>query len=143
MKLEWFAGVDWGSQQHQVCVLDAEGKLLGEPAFEHGGAGLSAMAAWLLSLTPGQAGDVGVALETPRGPVVECLMERGFVVHAINLKQLDRFRDRFSPAGAKDDRQDARILAYALRTDPRCLRQLRSTDPTSLNCASGRGSART
>ena len=25
-------------------------------------------------------------------------------VFAINLKQLDRFRDRFSPAGAKDDR---------------------------------------
>jgi len=31
----------------------------------------------------------------------------GFVVHAINPKQLDRFRDRFSPAGAKDDRRDA------------------------------------
>ncbi len=130
MKLEWFAGVDWGSQRHHVCVLDAEGKVLGERAFEHGGAGLSAMADWLLSLTAGQAGEVGVALETPRGPVVESLMERGFVVHAINPKQLDRFRDRFSPAGAKDDRRDARVLASALRTDPHCLRRLESTDPT-------------
>ncbi len=130
MKLEWFAGVDWGSQRHHVCVLDADGKVLGERAFEHGGAGLSAMADWLLSLTAGQAGEVGVALETPRGPVVESLMERGFVVHAINPKQLDRFRDRFSPAGAKDDRRDARVLASALRTDPHCLRRLESTDPT-------------
>ncbi|MCY4025064.1 MAG: hypothetical protein OXH75_01965 [Acidobacteria bacterium] len=48
-------------------MLDAEGKVLGERAFEHGGAGLSAMAAWLMSLTVGRAGDVGVALETPRG----------------------------------------------------------------------------
>ena len=64
------------------------------------------------------------------GPVVESLMERGFVVHSINPKQLDRFRDRFSPAGAKDDRRDARVLASALRTDPHCLRQLESTDPT-------------
>ena len=130
VKLEWFAGVDWGSQRHQVCVVDAGGKVLGERAFEHGGAGLSAMADCLLSLTAGQAGDVGVALETPRGPVVQSLMERGFVVHAINPKQLDRFRDRFSPAGAKDDRRDARVLASALRTDPHCLQRLESTDPT-------------
>ena len=31
-------------------------------------------------------------------------MERGLAVHAINPKQLDRFRDRLSLAGAKDDR---------------------------------------
>ena len=38
------------------------------------------------------------------GPVLEALMDRGFTVYAINPKQLDRFRDRFSPSGAKDDR---------------------------------------
>jgi len=65
----------------------------------------------------------------PRGPVVESLMERGFAVHSINPKQLDRFRDRLSPAGAKDDRRDARVLASALRTDPHCLRRLEPTDP--------------
>ena len=36
--------------------------------FKHGGAGLSEIADWLLSFA---AGDVGVAIETPRGPVVE------------------------------------------------------------------------
>ena len=77
-----------------------------------------------------EAGGIGVAVETPRGPVVESLMERGLAVHSINPKQLDRFRDRFSPAGAKDDRRDARVLASALRTDAHCLRCLESTDPT-------------
>ena len=129
MKLAWFAGVDWGSQKHQACVLDAAGKLLGEREFEHGGAGLSQMADWLLSFAAGDESEVGVAVETPSGPVVESLMERGFVVHSINPKQLDRFRDRMSPAGAKDDRRDARVLASALRTDPHCLRQLEPTDP--------------
>ena len=118
MKLAWFAGVDWGSEKHQVCVLDAAGKVLGEREFEHSGTGLSQMASWVLSLATGDAGEVGVAVETPRGPVVESLMERGFAVHSINPKQLDRFRDRLSPAGAKDDRPDARVLASALRTDP-------------------------
>ena len=129
LKLAWFAGVDWGSRKHQACVLDAVGKVLGEREFEHGGAGLSQMADWLLSFGSGEAGEIGVAIETPRGPVVESLMERGFAVHSINPKQLDRFRDRFSPAGAKDDRRDARVLASALRTDPHCLRRLEPTDP--------------
>ena len=39
------------------------------------------------------------------------------------------FPDRFSPAGAKDDRRDARVLASALRTDPHCLRRPEPTDP--------------
>ena len=129
MELAWFVGVDWGSQTHQACVSDVAGKLLGERAFEHGGQGLSEMADWILSFTAGKAEQVGVAIETPRGPVVESLMERGFAVHAINPKQLDRFRDRISPAGAKDDRRDARVLASALRTDPHCLRRLEPTDP--------------
>ena len=129
LKLAWFAGIDWGSRKHQACVLDAAGNVLGEREFEHGGAGLSQMADWLLSFAAGDEGEVGVAIETPRGPVVESLMERGFAVHSINPKQLDRFRDRFSPAGAKDDRRDARVLASALRTDPHCLRRLEPTDP--------------
>ena len=129
MKLAWFAGVDWGSQKHQACVLDAAGELLGEREFEHGGAGLLQMADWLLSFGAADESEIGVAVETPSGPVVESLMERGFVVHSINPKQLDRFRDRMSPAGAKDDRRDARVLASALRTDPHCLRQLEPTDP--------------
>ena len=130
MELRWFAGVDWGSQKHQACVLDAAGEVLGEREFEHGGAGLLAMATWLLSFTTGRADEVGVAVETPSGPVVESLLEHDFAVHSINPKQLDRFRDRISPAGAKDDRRDARVLASALRTDPHCLRRLEPTDPT-------------
>ena len=129
MKLAWFVGVDWGSQTHQACVIDVAGKLLGERAFEHGGQGLSEMADWVVSFAAGAADQVGVAIETPRGPVVESLMERGWAVHAINPKQLDRFRDRLSPAGAKDDRRDARVLASALRTDPHCLRRLEPADP--------------
>ena len=72
--------------------------------------------------------EASAAIETPRGPVVESLMEHGFAVHSVNPKQLDRFRDRLSPAGAKDDRRDARVLASALRTDAHCFRRLEPTD---------------
>ncbi|BDV41005.1 IS110 family transposase [Methylocystis bryophila] len=70
-----------------------------------------------------------VAIEVPHGPVVESLMERGFHVYAINPQQLDRFRDRFSPAGAKDDSRDAEALTDALRTDRHCFRLLAPLHP--------------
>jgi hypothetical protein len=48
---------------------------------------------------------------------------------AINPKQLDRLRDRFSIAGAKDDRRDARAAADGLRTDRHLFRRLQIADP--------------
>ena len=108
--LEYFAGVDWGSETHQVCIIDGEGAVLGERAFRHGGPGLADMADWLVATTGAEPHIIGVAIEIPHGPVVESLMERGFAVHSLNPKQLDRFRDRFSPAGAKDvGRQEAQL----------------------------------
>jgi transposase len=124
----WFAGVDWGSEQHQVCILDGAGKVKGERAFSHGGAGLVALCDWLVSVA-GSSSSVAVAIEVPHGPVVDALQDRGFAVHAINPKQLDRLRDRFSVAGAKDDRRDARIAAAGLRTDPQLFRPVRIGDP--------------
>ena len=39
---------------------------------------------------------------------------------SINPKQLDRFRDCYTAAGAKDDSRDAYVAADALRTQPDC-----------------------
>ena len=129
-ELTWYVGVDWGSRKHQVCVLDGAGEVCGERAFAHGGPGLCAMGSWILETVGDVApATVGVAIETPRGPVVESLLEHGLAVYSINPKQLDRFRDRYSPAGAKDDRRDALVLASALRTDPHCLRRVTALDP--------------
>ena len=127
----WFVGVDWASQTHRVVLTDAKGSKVAERGFDHGGEGLAEMATWICKHAGGaEPAAIGIAIEVPHGPVVEGLMERGFPVHAINPKQLDRFRDRFSPAGAKDDSRDAEVLASALRTDPRCLRRLEPLDPT-------------
>lgn len=125
---EIFVGVDWGSQEHQVCAIKADGVELTNRAFQHGGAGLDLLMASLDALSARREA-VAVAIETSRGPVVEALLERGFVVFALNPKQMDRFRDRFSIAGAKDDRFDARVLADSLRTDSVCFRKLRVEDP--------------
>src|SRR5215472_13350309 len=124
-----FVGIDWGSQQHQVYVLDRDRRRLGERVVDHDGASLAQLVAWLWGLSAGQPQRVSVAIEVPRGAIVEGLVERGFHVFAINPKQLDRFRDRHSVAGAKDDRRDAFVLADSLRTDRPSFRRLRLDAP--------------
>jgi hypothetical protein len=126
--ISWFAAVDWGAEKHQGCVLDAQGRIAGEREFSHSGAGLAQLCDWILSIG-GSASLVAVGVETPHGPVVDALLDRGFVVHAINPKQLDRLRDRFSVSGAKDDRRDAYVSADGLRTDRHLFRRLQIADP--------------
>ncbi len=126
--VSWFAGIDWGSEKHQVCLLDAAGQVVGEREFRHGGAGLAALCDWLVSVA-GEPGRVAVAIEVSHRPVVDALLDRGFAVHAINPKQLERLRDRVSLAGAKDDRRDARVAAGGLRTDPHLFRPVEAGDP--------------
>ena len=123
------AGVDWATGSHQVCVVDAGGKELGNRSFPHSGSGLTAMADWILELSGLEPRHVAVGIETPHGPVVETLQGRGFRVFAISPRQLDRFRDRYFPSGAKDDSLDARVLADALRSDRYAYRELTLPEP--------------
>ena len=132
MPYEWFVGIDWGSQQHQVCILDRDRRRVGERVVDHEGASLARLADWLWTVAAGQPQRVAVAIEVPRGAMVEGVLERGFHVFAIHPKQLDRFRDRHSVAGAKDDRRDAFVLADSVRTDQPSFRRLQLDDPQLL-----------
>jgi transposase len=125
----WLVGIDWASEEHVVSLYDEGGSKIGQRKFPHGGTGLTDMITWLLKASGAQPGEIHVAIETPHGPIVEALLERGFNVYSINPKQLDRFRDRFTVAGAKDDSRDADVLADSLRTDMRAFRKLSIADP--------------
>src|SRR5712692_3953172 len=128
-EVDWFVGIDWASQSHQVCLVDARGECLGERAIAHGGPGIEELCDWLIARTGATPEVIGVAIEMTQGPIVEALLERGFCVYGINPKQLDRFRDRFTVAGAKDDRRDAHVLADSLRTDRHAFRRLSNDEP--------------
>lgn len=125
----WYLGVDWGAEAHFARLADRGGRELGRRSFAHSGEGLAQMADWALKLSGAEPGAILVAIEVPQGPVVEALMERSFRLFAINPKQADRFRDRFSPAGAKDDSRDSEVLSDALRTDPKAFRELAPAEP--------------
>jgi N-acetylglucosamine kinase-like BadF-type ATPase len=55
----WFVGIDWGSEKHQVCVLDQQGTVVGERSFPHSGAGLAEVVSqswWKLGVAASPAG---------------------------------------------------------------------------------------
>lgn len=128
-EFRWFVGIDWATKEHQVAVVDAKGTLLRELRVEHDGVAIEDFAQMLAELSAGDLGAVAVAIETPRGSIIELLVERGVCVFSINPKQLDRFRDRHTVAGAKDDRRDAFVLADSLRTDMKLFRKVIPDDP--------------
>ena len=128
----FFAGIDWGSDKHRICLINRDGQTMAERWIEHSGDSLAELAAWLRQHTSDSPSLLAAAIEIPRGAIVETLLEHGFTVFSINPKQLDRFRDRYSPAGAKDDRRDAFVLADALRTDMHCFRAVKLDDPAMI-----------
>ena len=84
--VEWLAGIDWASQTHQVCLVDAGGKIVGERGFAHGGAGLAELCSWLLTMTRAAPTAIAVAIEVPHGPIVEALLDTAAEVLA-SLRQ--------------------------------------------------------
>lgn len=125
----FYVGVDWGTAAHQVCVTDAAGKVICERSIGHSGEAIGEFLGFLDTLTRMEPAQAAVAIEVPHGPVVEAFLERRYAVFSINPKQLDRFRDRHTTAGAKDDRRDAFVAASSLRTDRHCFRQVVADDP--------------
>lgn len=125
----YFVGIDWATESHEICVLNAEQQVLDRKAVEHNGSGIAQFVEYLEKLSSGDPEQVAIGIEIPRGALVETLVERRFAVYSLNPKQPDRFRDRHTVAGAKDDRRDALIIADSLRTDMKLFHRVCIDEP--------------
>ena len=114
-----FAGVDWASEEHAVCVVDADGRITEGRRFRHDERGLRALCARLVEL-----GVLLVAVERPDGLLIERLLDSGLQVIAVHPNQVAASRPRFSNAGGKSDSFDAFVLAELARTDSHRFRVL-------------------
>ena len=108
----FFAGLDWASQTHAVCIIDAQGAVHDRFDIDHTAAGLIELRRHLLA-----AASPPVAIERPSGLVVDTLMEAGFTVFPIHPNAVKATRPRYRSHGAKSDASDAYLLADLLRTD--------------------------
>ncbi|MGH2800250.1 MAG: IS110 family transposase [Thermoleophilaceae bacterium] len=118
--METFAGIDWASEEHALCVVDESGEKLAGEFFAHEEAGIRELIARMRAL-----GVVRVAIERPDGLLVDRLLEGGFAVLPVHPNKLKATRSRYEVAGGKSDGFDAFCLAELARTDAHRLRVLR------------------
>lgn len=114
-----FAGIDWASADHAVCVADMTGRVKDQFTAAHDKAGIAALIARLR-----KNGASEVAIERGDGVLVDALLAAGLTVMVIGSRQVKNLRSRYGSSGAKDDRFDAFVLADTLRTDRARLRPL-------------------
>ena len=130
-----WAGVDWADESHQVCVVDTAGKVVEAFAIDHQAEALAGLPHRLRTL--GQV--AGVAIETPRHPLVATFLNEGFMVYPVNPSMSHKWCQALSVAGATDDPSQAFALADGLCHHHERLRPLLPEDPATrqlaLECA--------
>ncbi len=114
-----FAGVDWASEEHAVCVVDERGRILDGRRYRHSELGIPTLCARLVRLRVAL-----VALERPDGLLIGRLLDAGLAVVAVHPNQVKAMRPRFSVAGGKSDGFDSFVLAELARTDSHRFRVL-------------------
>ena len=113
MNADVFAGLDWASQIHAVCIIDTAGRVLERFTVKHDRDGL----AELLRRLAHYGARVRIAIERPSGVIVDALVEAGHQIFPIHPNAVKASRPRYRSHGAKSDASDAYLLADLLRTD--------------------------
>ncbi|MGH8568194.1 MAG: IS110 family transposase [Gammaproteobacteria bacterium] len=120
--MSYSAGLDWGSTEHALCVVDGAGRIVMQTKVRHDAEGLAAMQRQLVQIAP--AAEMPIAIERPSGLIVDTLVEAGFQVVPIHPNVVKACRPRYRAAGGKHDPGDAYLLADVLRTDGHRFRPL-------------------
>ena len=80
---EWFVGIDWAAEAHALCLVDARGQVRGERTVAHTAVAVQEAVLWLCAQTGTEPDAITVGIETPRGVLVDTLIELGFCVYAL------------------------------------------------------------
>ena len=121
-----FAGIDWASKTHMICVVDQLGDIRARFEIVNTGKTFTGLVRRLTKL-----GVAGVAIERCDGPFVEALLDADLPVFVITPRQVKGLRSRYSGSGAKSDASDAYLLGDVLRTDRHRLTPLRQDSPAT------------
>ena len=115
-----FAGIDWASQAHAVCIVDDRGAVVDAFEVAHDAKGLAELNRTLARFGEG----LRIAIERPSGLLVDALVAAGRTVVPIHPNVVAAARPRYRAASSKSDRGDAYLLADLLRTDGHRFRSL-------------------
>jgi transposase len=111
-----FVGIDWADTKHDVCIQTVDCMKREFAVVPHK---IEAIDEWAQSLHKRFPGNIAVAIELSKGPIVYALQKHDyFVIFPINPSTLAKYREAFQPSGAKDDPRDAELALELLLTHP-------------------------
>ena len=109
-----FAGVDWASEVHAACVVDAHGLTIEAFDVAHSKADLRSLCDRLVRL-----GVRRVAIERSDGPVVDALISSGLEIFVVSTRAVKDLRKRYGLAETKTTAatpSSSPILCVPMRT---------------------------
>jgi transposase len=117
-----FVGIDWATDAHEVCAVDASGRVCHRATVPHSQDGLDQLVGHLHRWAAKE--ELLVGIERPEGRLVDRILEAGHPIVLIPTFAMKDLRRRYSVGGAKSDRGDGYVLADVARTDGHRLRRL-------------------
>ncbi|WP_019029713.1 IS110 family transposase, partial [Colwellia piezophila] len=98
-------GIDWADSKHDYCI---QGRKKLKREFGILSHSPESIDEWVLSLHKRFGGQIAIAVELTRGPIVYALQKYSFItIYPVNPTLLAKYREAFTPSGAKDDPTDA------------------------------------
>ena len=117
-----FIGIDWADAKHDICMQAAGDERREFSCMPHK---VEAIDNWAQSLYRRFGGQMAVALELSKGPLVYALQKYDFfVIFPVNPSTLASYRETFTPSGAKDDPTDAEYVLDLIMRHADCFEPL-------------------
>jgi transposase len=122
-----YVGIDWANSKHDVCVQQANSEAREFDVIQHRA---EAIDTWVKGLHRRYGGDIAVAVELSKGPIISALQKYDFIViFPINPSTLAKYREAFQPSKAKDDPTDAELALDMLLRHPEHFKPLNPQSP--------------
>ncbi len=133
---DWAAliGLDWGSQEHALCLYDCTTGQREASTLEHTPEAIAQWAAALAERFP--EGKIALCLEQAKGPLISSLLAYPFLVlYPVNPATAARYRQAFQTSRAKSDPSDAEVCLELLLHHRAKLTPLTLDDPQTRQLA--------
>ena len=106
-------GIDWADDKHDICEHPSNSNIYQYSIIKHTPEALHEWAMDLKLRYPNK--QIAVACELKKGPLIYALAKYNHItIFTINPSTVAKYRDAFTPSGAKDDPSDAFIQVEIL-----------------------------
>lgn len=111
-----YVGIDWSTRHDDVCILDDQGQVIKEFRIDVSAKGFQKLLA-TVDLSEKNPESISFGIETDKNIIADFLISKGFSVTSINPLSVNRFKERYTTSGKKDDKFDAMNIALILLKD--------------------------